>query len=78
MLCKLRAAILDFMLISWLLLLEAHQSPAPKPQQRWREVQFATGMGQLHQEESGGRQAEERGEGRSRHHCLAQCHQQHR
>ena len=36
-----------------------HQSPQPKPQQRWGEVQFTTSMGQHHQEASQGRQAVE-------------------
>ena len=31
-----------------------YQSPQPKPQQRWREVQFITSMGQHHQEERKG------------------------
>lgn len=37
-----------------------HQSPELKPQKRWREVSFASGIGQ-HQEESEGKDPGERG-----------------
>ena len=47
-----------------------YQSPEPKPQQRRREVQLATDMGQHHQEESEGKQAKEGGG--PHHHHLAQ------